>query len=363
MFNITPYITLSPTQKKYYTFTRIGIFCLFILLFFLFVKEFIFPTQIFYFDTTINSLANTISRPYESQNGTSFHISTYGESDETKILLTLPGDAPVLPKNTTLLIKKSYLSFLSPINNQKYTNHIAKTYNMNDTYYIDKDETTHELISKNAFDSYLFKDDTILSSENTVQTKEINPDTIGFAPATLISSKDSIYVTDNTTKHPIQDERAFLALGYNFDNVLKTNSEERSAHKNAKLFTTRSAHPFGTIFYAQDADRTFIFDNNLLNKIPNTSTAKKHSIQAQEASRTTTASCILKKTLRPRQYTCTTSLAHINKFDGNVYQFALKDAPNTQINTINIQLFTTLNETALSQRIEALKRRLNTIYN
>ncbi|MEA3322702.1 MAG: hypothetical protein U9Q12_00600, partial [Patescibacteria group bacterium] len=219
MLNITPYITLSPTQKKHYTIIRIGIFCVFILFVILFIKALLFPTQTFQFDNTIDSLANTISHPYESKHGTSFHISTYGESDGAKISITLPKDAPGLPEDTTLLIRKSYLSFLSPINTQKYTDHIVTTYSDDKTYYISKGELIFPLISENAFDSYLFKNHTAdIESEsltNLLHTKEY----VGFAPATLISSKDSIYVTDGNTKHPLQDENAFHALGYNFDNV------------------------------------------------------------------------------------------------------------------------------------------------
>jgi len=363
MLNITPYITLPTTQKKHYTIIRIGIFCVFILFVILFIKVLVFPTQTFKFNSTIDSLANTISRPYESKYGTSFHISTYGESDGAKISITLPKDAPELPKDTTLLIRKSYLSFLSPINTQKYTDHIITTYSNDKTYYINKDELIFPLISKNAFDSYLFKDHTTNikneSFDNLLHKKEY----IGFAPATLISSKDSIYVTDGSTKHPIQDERAFHALGYNFDNVIKTTSEERSQHKNAKLFSIRSAHPFGTIFYAPDADRTYIYDNNMLNKIQTTLITKQHAIITDETSRNTFASCVLKKIPFTHRYTCKTSIENIKDFNGNTYQFALQDAPGTLINTLKINLFTTVNKTAFSQRVDAIKRRINTNYN
>ncbi len=356
MFDITSYVQLKNTkQKKSYFFIRLVLFCLFIIISALFIKEVIFPTQVFQFKDSINSLANTISRPYESNTGTSFHVSSQGESNYTELTITLPKDSPNLPHNTTLLIKKSYLAFLSPINTKKHTDYIVKTYEIKDTQYIKNQDNLYQFVSKNAFDSYLFKDNAVLSSVVTEQLTNKLDELTGFAPATLISSKDSIYVTDGNTKHPIQDEQSFLALGYNFDNVIDTNSEERSMHKNAKLFTTASTHPFGTLFYATDSKKIFMFDNDLLNKLPVTALAKQHAIIAEEASRTTTVSCILKKTIFPRQYKCKTSLDAISIFHGNTYQFTLKDAPNTQINNSQIKLFTTLNSKSLQNRINSIK--------
>ncbi len=363
MFGITKYIKLNNKQKKIYLFLQVIIFGIFFACGIIFTRELLFPTQTFYFDATIDSLANTITRPYETLRGTSFHIATYGETDAAKITLVLPKDAPQPPKDTKLLVRKSYNAFLSPINTQKYTDHIVTTYSTNKNYYIEKNHLIHPLISENAFHSYLFKNNTADISIQDLAHMPQSDETVGFAPATLIASKESIYVTDGDKKHPIQDERAFLALGYNFDNVIKTNSEERAQHKKAKLFTFKSTHPFGTIFYTQDTDHTYIFDNNLLNKIQNTPIAKKHAIAVQEASRTKFASCILKKDFLPRHYTCTLSLTSINDFNGNTYQFILADAPNTAIAKTKIALFTTISKKSLAQRITALKRRLNTNYN
>lgn len=363
MLNITPYITLSNTQKKHYTIIRIGIFCVFVLFVIFFVKVFLFPTQTFQFNNAIDSLANTISHPYETFQGTGFHISAYGESDIIKLSLELPKNSPELPKDTTALIRKSYLSFLSPINNTKYTDNIVTTYSTSKDYYIVEDEHIMPLISENAFDSYLFKNNTADITNELLDNSTNSKEYMGFAPATLISSKDSIYVTDGSTKHPFQDERAFEAMGYNYDNIISTNSEERALHAKAKLFTVHSSHPFGTIFYAQDADRIYIYDNDMLNKIPTTKIAKQHAIIAQEMSRDAIASCTLKKRPFSRKYSCTASLKDIQDFEGNTYQIALQDAPSTQIKTAHIKLLTTLSDISLAQRADAIKLQLNTIYN
>ena len=363
MFDITKYIKLNKSERKTYTILRLFLIAGFLVGGTLFAKELFFPTQVFQFKNSINSLANTISRPYESSKGTSFHIMTQGESNYVKFTIKLPKDSPKLPDGTILTIKKSYLAFLSPINKEKYTDHIVKTYETPDAEYLENQNGLHKFANRNAFNSYLFKDNTNLQSIPTEQLSNISDELIGFTPATLISSKDSIYIIDQNKKHPFQDERSFLTLGYNFDNVIKTTTEERSMYKKAKLFTTTSTHPFGTLFYATDSENIFMFDNNLLNKLPTTALAKQHAIITQEASRITEASCALKKTLFPRQYKCKTSIDTINAFHGNTYQFTLKDAPNTQIESSKIKLFTTPSKKSLKNRFDSIKRKLDTNYN
>lgn len=363
MFDTTPKIPLSPTQKKYYIAVRSVVFLLFIIFSLILAQNILFPTQLFNFDRSIDSLANTISDPYESKDGTSFHVSTYGESNQVTISLTLPKESPILPDHTIALIKKSYLAFLSSIGTEKYTDHIVTTYSNEDNYYIKKNDETYPFISKNAFDSYIFKNNTADITQDILDATTKKDEYVGFAPATLISSKEGVFVTAGATKHPIQDERTFHVLGYDFDNVITTNSAERAQHKDAKMFTITSMHPPGTIFYADDTDHAYIFDHDVLNKIPTTSIAKKHAIIIEEASRTAAASCILKKTMIPRHYTCTTSIKNISDFKGNTYHITLKDAPNTQIEKMQIKLFTTINKKALAQRVDALKRKLTTNYN
>ena len=363
MFDFTSSIKLSSKEYKKYNKLRGALFACFVLLSVFFVQRFIFPLQHFFYNSSIDSLANTISKPYETKDGTSFSVATYGQFDTATIELILPKDSPKLPKDTSLSIKKSYRAFLSPVSTTKYTKHEVQTYTIDDKFYLQKDETLYPVISENAFNSYIFKNNTILPDKNSLpQNLTISKEVAGFAPATLISSKDAIYVTDGEKKHPFQDERAFKALGYNFDNVIKSTSQERALHKKAKLFTVRSTHPFGTIFYAEDTQHTFIFDDDTLNKIPTTSIALNNAIPTQEASKNTVSICTLKKSLLPRHYKCTADLKSIENFSGNTFQFSLLDAPNTQIQKSHIQLSTTPNKKSLFERIEAIKRKINTYY-
>lgn len=359
----THYINLDKKQQKLHTATQIILLFLCIFAFVLFVRELIFPTFTFNFDSSIDSLANTISRPYESKNGTSFHLSNFGESNKIQISLTLPEDMPTLPQDTEILVYKSYLSFLSPESTQKYTDHIAIVFNDDESYFIEKNDTLYPLISKNVYDSYFFKTEATDLTSESLETARSSKEYIGFAPATLISSREGIFVTDGDKKHPVQDERTFQALGYNFDNVISADSAERSLHKDAKMLTIKDAHPHGTIFHANDTNRTFVFDKNTLNKITTTQSAIQHAIVVQELSRTTVASCTLKKSVFPRHYTCTANLDTISDFNGNTYQMTLKDAPNTKIANMQIKLSTTVSRKSLADRIDSIKRKIDTNYN
>lgn len=363
MLDSTSSVKLDKKQKRLYLILRLFAISSFILITFVLTKNFLFPKKTFYFDSATQSLANTISRPYETSNGTSFHALTDGEFDHISISMTLPKNAPKPSTQMRSLVKKSYLAFLSPISTDKYTDHIVKTFSDNDAYYLEQDSFVHPLISKNAFDSYLFKSNTDGVSVKTITDKTLTKDEVGFAPATLISSKEGVFVIDGESMHPVQDERTFKVLGYNFDNVIETSSEERSHHEKRKILTVSSSHPFGTIFYTDDTDRAFIFDHDTLNKISVTKNAKDHAIITQEASREVTSPCTFKKSLFSQKYVCTAPLDAVADFNGNTYHVTLDNMPNTEIDKIQMELVTTISEKSFEDRINALKRRLTTIYN
>lgn len=357
------YIILTKKRRRIHNTVRAALIISFIFCGALFVRELIFPTHVFNFKASIDSLANTISRPYISEHGTGFDIATHGDFTHATITFTLPKDAPELPNDTQIIARKSYGAFLSHLSTQKYTAHTTQTIEIDDQTFIQENDVFHPIISKNAFDSYLFNKNTILTEDElSTMSYTLTDDTKGFAPATLIASKEGIFVTDGTTKHPFQDELVFTALGYNFDNVIKSTSEERSMHKKARMMDIKSTHPFGTIFFAQETGNMYIYDNDQIHKVNRTVTAKKHAIITDERSRSTFASCtITKKPLSARTYTCTMPLAIIESFPGNMYQFIIT-TPDVAIEHSRITLSKAPTEKSFSLRVQELKKELSKIY-
>lgn len=358
MFGITNYVKLDKKSQKNYVIFSVILFICFLMFCCLFAKKLVFPSYEFNFNASIDSLANTISRPHEIQKETSFDVFANGDFDTAHIWLKLSEE---LPQNTEIAVQKSYKAFLSPISTGDYSNHKTPVYETSDKQYLKKENDVYELISKNAFDSYLFKEDISLSDSETSQ--ENISGLTGFAPGTLISSKTGVFVTDADTKHAFQDELVFKSLGYNFDNVLEANSEELSMHKKAKMFDIKSTHPFGTMFFARDTNKIYIFDTDSLHQIENSETSQQHAIIADEKSRDTFSNCTLEKTFfPPNTYKCDIALNEINRFNGNTFQFTISNVPAINIQKTQITFSTKINENTISQRIEELKKEFTKFY-
>jgi hypothetical protein len=359
----TSRISLTKKQTLALYAFRIGLSCALVLVGAYFAKEMLFPTYVFDFRSAVDSLANTISRPYITEFGTTFDLVASGEFTVAHVTITLPDDAPRLPKKTVLSLRHSYRAFLTPFGTTKYTDHLVTTYEIDGTYYLSNNKKLYPFLSQNVFNSYLFAQNTAIpASSATDLLSTVSPEKKGFASGTLVKSNDGIFVIDGDTKHPIQDEFVFSALGYNFANVQSSTNEERNLHKKARLFDLSSTHPFGTIFYARDADRTYIYDHDNLNKIEPTIGTKENAIIVDERSRTTFDTCILSPVfLHKNTYTCTIPLDQTTSFPGNIYQFMI-DVPHVIIKKSHITLSTAPTYTSLEQRITSIKKELSKSY-
>jgi hypothetical protein len=360
----TIYAHRTPQQKKFHMIFRLVLSLIVIFCALAFAHELVYPTYRFYFRSSIDSLANTISRPYVTAHGTGIDIGTSGDFSKAHITITLPADDPRLPENASVLMRRSYRAFFAPLATDRYSAHITKRYEHDDTHFIVKDDVLYPIISENAARSYLFGTVTDISSQDIMQLPYAKSEEFyGFAPATLIASRDGIFVTEDNTKHPIQDENTFSALGYDYDNVIETTSRERNVHKKARMITVESTHPFGTLFYARDAQRMYIYDDHALHKIDPTVAAKRHAIAVDERSRTTFDSCKLTRSLFDKQtYSCVIKIENTAQFTGNTYQFTIADMPGIDIERAIITLSTQQTSDSLSHRIEELKQSLRNLY-
>lgn len=358
-------IALSAPQNALLWIVRAIVLCAILLLSIVLIQSFLYPKYHFNFLSHIDSLANTISRPFMTKEGTSFDIAANGNFTTAHLSITLAKDAPPLTESTVLAYH-SYSAFLAPISDTKYTEHLTQIFNCEDAYYISSEENQNPtpLVSTNAAESHFFSTQTMLSADDPLcaPLKENSSAFAGFRSGTLISSPEGIFVVDGDTKHPFQDELVFQALGYDFDDVRKTSSEERSVHKKARMMTIDSAHPFGTIFYARDGERTYLYDHDLLHKIAPSAVAQNNAIVVDERSREITASCVLKRNFfSTRTYSCTIPLDTINTFPGNIFRFVI-NSPSVEISQSHITLSTSRTHDSLQKRITAIKKELSQYY-
>jgi hypothetical protein len=350
-------ITLTKQEQKIYRYWQLALIIFAIISLLYFLKELIFPTQIFNYFQNSNSLANTITKPYPTENGTVFDVSLYGDFDKAKVIITLDNKVKKLPKHTTIKLRKSYASFLSPKLINLPESQKINTYEIEGKKYLLKNEMFYPFVSEEAFNSYLFKNHHPNTSIEIFNQIPKNNDVIGFASGSLLAIEDEgAYVIEDGKRRAIDDELTWRAFGFNDETFV--NREELNTHQKAKMFSMQSHHPNGTIFYATDTATPYLFQDHNLYKLANH--GLKRMISVQEESQEIYAECQLKKGLR--KYKCTIPLENIKKFDGNFYEFSVIDIPDLKARQIQIKFYQELTKQNPIDRLSEIKKSLLTQY-
>lgn len=359
------YHTLSPTRTERHRLWGIrAALCLIVGIgAALVVRQLLFPTYQFTFHAAVDSLANTISRPFETAAGTAMDVGAVGRFTVARVAFTLPQGEPALPAGTTLSLHHTYAALLAPFANDKYHPAVTTVLTCDDTFRaVTADNTVVALPDKDAADSYLFANRLAVDTTDPRCTPTDGAPTYGFRSGTLIASADSVFVTEDLTMRPFQDTLSFDAMGYDFDNVISTTATQRAPYVKARRLDIGGVHPSGTLFYAADTDNTYVTDQSLLYKIPNDLATRRYAITAAEASRATVATCTLQRSLlSPRTYHCRMALDTIADFPGNTFRFTI-GAPSVAVDRAKITLTTAISMDALRYRFRMIKNDLTNAY-
>ena len=355
---------LTKKQSSLYKKLRIILFLFATLGLIYFAKELRFPTYIFNYFKNSNSLANTVTKPYLTNKGTTFDVSAFGEFDKAKVIIKLDSQAEKLPEKTQLKIRKSYNAFLSPISQDSSTFPEITTYQIEGNYYLLKDDSLYSFISEEAFQSYKNKSHTADGNSKLLEKYPKSKEKIGFADGSLIAVKDDgAYVIENGKRHAIDGTLTQRAFGFDRadDTIYETyvNREELNVHKKASMFNMQDKHPNGTLFYATDTDKYYLYQNDTLYEIEKPDA--KLIIPVNNASREIFADCILNKGLTLK-YTCTIDLENISEFEGNFYEFSVIDIPELNTKSIKIKLSQKTTRQNFYDRINEVKKGLTTQY-
>lgn len=170
-------------------------------------------------------------------------------------------------------------------------------------------------------------------------------------------------IIDDTTISPINTATTLLALGYSFDHVRDSKSDNLSNYTKGKIFTIRSHHPDGTIFFFDDINKHYIIHNNQLLPLSPVEIASISPqrlatiITAQFASRDTAETCAPRQSLLPWQsnhFNCTTDITNLAQFAGANYAITngLTTAELTEVTVTLTRARTIANATATIARIK-----------
>lgn len=320
-------MTLTSTENRILWLSRILLALLSLVLIALFFWWWIFPTFRFTFDfTNAESTKNTLLAPRTEGGATlatgrvdttapmTIHGSTTGDIDTATVAVTLRDNSPH-PQSLEVSLSRGYLATTSG---------------------------TEETAPANA--------------PGTEPQTLANPRLVSFA--------DGVYRIDENTRtiRPFGSPEVFLGYGYDFGNVVPVDGGEVGKYTMGRILLLGESHPVGTIF--RDASgRQYALTTNGMQKLSIAQYANPKStilFTPEEQ----LVNCELKPVwYSKRTYTCKLDAKDLQKSIGPDYSITLNSPEDTKVESMDLELSTTLSGGTFDTTVGKIKERLLSRFN
>ena len=234
-------------------------------------------------------------------------------------------------------------------------------------YYQFKNGALIPFVSDKAFLSSYDPTQAIPKNEDFLKDKTISENFVGFADGTLASSDQSVFILSGGQSFPIADSTTFLAMGFDWKDVLPLTPGEINAYQRQKQFTVNQPHPNGTIFYDQKENKYFMIEAGFKRTLENQAVIKARlkvsPVLVDNQSLGQNATCqLIKETLTFHTFTCKLNLDAINVFAGNDYQFDADFVSEAKLVSANVVFYTQFSQANTLTSLSLIKNRLQNNY-
>lgn len=320
-------MTLNPNENRILWLARATLLLLSLILIALFFWWWIFPTFRFTFDfTNPESTKNTLMTPMKTDGISlatgridtaapmTIHGSTTGDIDTATVSITLRDNSPH-PANLNTSLARGYLATLSDTAKRTQLPGILGT----------------------------------------------NP---SLTPPRLVSFADGVYRIDESTRtiRPFGSPEVFLGYGYSFDNVVPVDGGEVGKYTMGRILLLGESHPIGTVF--RDAtDKQYTLTTDGMRKL-----AEAKYVPVKDTILFTSEERVVNCELQPvwyskRTYTCKLHAKDLQKSIGPDYSITLNSPEDTKVESMDLELSTTLSGNTFDTTVGKIKERLLSRFN
>ncbi len=234
-------------------------------------------------------------------------------------------------------------------------------------YYQFENQQLIPFINDKAFLSRYDSTQAIPKNEDFLSGRSVSENFIGFVDGTLASSDQSVFILSQGNSYPIADAATFVAMGFDWNNVLPLTPAEINVYKRQKQFTVDQPHPIGTIFYDKNKNKYFMISDGLKHPIENEAVAKTYTkvspVLIDSQSITKNVSCKLETApLTFHTIACQFNLNDIYGFPGNDYQFDVTFGNDVKVVSTNVTFYTQLTQSNTLTSLSIIKNRLQNNY-
>lgn len=287
-----------------------------------------------------------------------------GDFSTVTVTATLEKDSAV-PETLPFSIRRSYQSFLFPIGTPVTDFPEETVYLVGDTYYALRDGTLYPFVSAAAFLSRFPVERALPGDTALLDTYPVSEEWLGYRVGSLLSNATGVFVVVSETEaRPVGSAEIFLALGYNFEDVIAVNEEELGSYGRGRIFLLGATHPDGTVLLDQDTDMYFLIEAGT--KRPLLPSAYRDFLLARTSpvvvstrASEMTAACTLLPGMFGSTFACTAPIATLPSGFGNDFAFTLTSPEaDIDLNTITVSFETAKNKQNMMTLLAQIKQRL-----
>ena len=234
---------------------------------------------------------------------------------------------------------------------------------LDEYYQLKKDGVLFRFVSEKAYLSRYSPDQAIEKNPSFLEEYVLSEDYVGFSDGTLLSADISVYIASSDGLHPVNNPITFESMGYLWSEIIPADSEEIGMYEEQDLFTMKSAHPDGTIFYAKDSGKYYYVQNGMKREITSPhvlSTYRKSGyVEIEEKGLETETTCLIEPSLKLfGLYKCDFLITPIKDFPGNDFQFSVEISHPMTIEILDIEFSQTLTWENMKKSLSVLKNKI-----
>lgn len=374
-------IALPKTWHRHYLFLRGGLYTVILFITIVLALRALFPIIEQRFDfRTPDSSKNTLLAPRSIEgtprtngkielNGTLRADTTVvGDFSLVAATATLAKDS-AQPETLSLTLKRSYQSYFYPVGEAIASSPYQEpTYFQDGNYYVEKEGILYPFVSEKAFFSRAPQNSPLIRSDTTLLERfPVSETWLGFRVGSLLGNATGVFiVTSETEVRPVGSAEIFLALGYNFSDVITVNEEELGIYTRGRIINLGFAHPDGTLLLDQDSNNYYLVDQNTKRPLlPGdyldflTQDRGIHPVIVSKSASEKTVSCTLVPHFFPGTLSCTMPILELAPGYGNDFQIEITSKEtDIDLNTLMLSFETAQNTENMMALLSQIKQRL-----
>ena len=369
-------IEIPTTSLKHYRTLRVIMYVALFIVTIIFALRVLFPTIVQSFDfRSPESGKNAIQNP-RSIEGTPRTNGKIEEGGTMKADTTVVGDFSLLavtaalekdsvvPESLSFSVRRSYQGFLYPTGEPSVDFPDETVYVHEGVYYALRDGTLYPFVSEQAYLSR-FPQERAETTDNSLLTRyPISDEWLGFRVGSLLGNATGVFIVVSETEvRPVGSAEIFLALGYDFADVLSVSEEELGVYKRGRIFLLGATHPDGTLYHDLDTDTYFMVDGKTKRPLDGPYrdflTKDRHPILVSTKASEMTAGCTLMPSFFGTSLSCETDVTTLPEGYGNDFELTVAETPaDIDINALTLSFETAKNKQNMLTLLSKIKQRL-----